>query len=81
MLVHNALEVNFPLVDLVLALSMHMGIRCLQVLCCLSGEILPNRSILPGCSYAISLTKALFKPPLRKFKKANPHVKQTIYVE
>ena len=82
-LLNNALAAGFPVIDLILGLSMHGGVRYLQAMGCLSAACKPFRSILAGCMLAISFTKALFKHPLGKLHTAcqKDKVKQSIYVD
>ena len=60
---------------------MHNAHRRLQILSCCSRVIDHVRSILPGCSRAISFTKALFKRSPSKLAREQPVVNHIIYVD
>ena len=64
-LVQEAVALGFPVADLCLGLRMHLAPRRLMILGVVSSEILPLRSVLPGCIYAIAFTKVYMRRPIR----------------
>ena len=58
LLIQHALDLCFPLIDLVLGLQMHLAPRYVQLLGSLSDPVRCTRSILPGCSLSTPFTRA-----------------------
>ena len=61
-LVDNASELGFPMIDLILGMQMHTAPRTLMILGAVSSVIVPWKSILPGCGLAIDFARAYVKP-------------------
>eukprot|EP00959_Pyramimonas_sp_CCMP1952_P419500 8786906-Pyramimonas_sp.AAC.1 len=57
-LVDAAIELNYPLRLLALALDSYLGARILTLTGCIHKGVLPSGGILPGCGQAVSLSRA-----------------------
>ena len=80
-LIGEAVELGFPVSDLVLAMRMHLAPRCLMLLGVVSMLIQPLRSILPGCILAVALTRVYLRRQVGQLVDENKDIKQTMYID
>ena len=64
LLFEAAIEHSFPLVPFVLAFRMHLAPRRLQFQGSVGPIILPAKSVIPGCSFAIPFVRLLLRTRL-----------------
>ena len=80
-LVHNAIALGFPLLELLLGIRMHLAPRFLVAFKVLSDPILPSISVLPGCAFAIPFTQALLKMSVVDVICRTPEASTEVYVD
>ena len=80
-LIDKAVELEFPLADLVMGLQMHSAPRFLQLKGACSLPVLVNMSVLPGCALAIPFTRAYLKAEMTAVAAASGLAHQTVYVD
>ena len=80
-LIEQAREFKFPLLDLALTIMQHMAPRVIQCAGFCSRTILTNTSILAGCKHSVALTRVLFMSGLSKLKINHPLAPPELYVD
>ena len=78
-LIDKAVDLEFPLADLVMGLQMYSAPRFLQLKGACSLPMV-NMSVLPGCALAIRFTRAYLKAEMTAVGNASGLAKQTAYV-
>ena len=64
LIIQRGLEMGYPIIDLILAMSMHMAPRFMVLSGCISAPILPNVSILAGCMHSVYFARLEMSEPL-----------------
>ena len=77
-LVGKAVELEFPLADLVMGLQMHSAPRFLQLKGACSLPMAVHMSVFPGCALAIPFTRAYFRAEMAAVENASDLVVQIV---
>ena len=80
-LIDKAVELEFPLADLVMGLQMHSAPRFFQLKGACSLPMVVNMGVLPGCALAIPFTRAYLKAEMIAVESASDIAVQTVYVD
>jgi len=81
MLMNKAIELQFPIIDLLLTMLHHMAPRIIQCDGFCSRAIITNTYILAGCKHSVALTRALFLTGMQQICIENPIVATQLYVD
>jgi len=65
-LMNKAIELQFPIIDLLVTMLQHMAPRVIQCDGFCSRAIITNTSILAGCKHSVALTRVLFLTGMQK---------------
>jgi len=80
-LIEQALELDFPILDLALTIMQHTAPRNIQCDSFCNKPILLNRSILAGCRHSVALTRVLMLTGITKINIEHPPVSTDVYVD
>ena len=80
-MVDKAVELEFPLADLVMGLQMHSAPRFLQLKGACSLPMAVNMSVLPGCALAIPFTRAYLRAEMTAVDNASDLAVQIVRVD
>ena len=77
----KAIELQFPIIDLLLTMLQHMAPMIIQCDGFCSRAIITNTSILAGCKHSVASTRVLFLTGMQKLCIDNPVVATQLYVD
>lgn len=80
-LIQKALEVNFPIIDLLMTMLQHTAPRIIQRGGFCSRPIITNTSILAGCKHSVALTRVLFLSGMNSLCVQHPLAAPKLYVD
>jgi len=80
-LINKALEVNFPIIDLLMTMLQHTAPRIIQFGGFCSRSIITHTSILAGCKHSIALTRVLFLTGIHNLCVQHPLAAPKLYVD
>ena len=80
-LMHKAIGLEFPIIDLALTLQQHPAPRVIQCSGFCSRNILTNTSFLAGCKHAVALTRVLFLTDMIRLCIDHRLAKPEVYVD
>ena len=81
LVLREGLKLQYPPLDLVLALSMHCAPRILVLQGTVSACILPLRSILAGCSHSMRFARLVMHDPVQHIVRSDAKVSTSTFVD
>lgn len=80
-LIQNAIDQEFPILDLALTIMQQMAPRIIQCAGFCSRPIITNNSILAGCKHSVALTRVFFLSGMHSLKIQHPLAPPELYVD